>query len=103
MLNLVRLEVLVEHFEELGDYEMSELFLRKILEMKEDQEGFRAKTLIPILYNLALLAEAQDRRADAMRYARRAYTLARSHLGPLRDETRELSQFIQVLTEKSVA
>jgi|AGTN01.2.fsa_nt_gi hypothetical protein len=103
MLNLVRLEVLVEHFEELGDYEMSELLLGKMLEMEEQQEGGRAKTLIPILHNLALLAEAQERRADAMRYARRAYALARSHLGPLREETRELSLFIKEMTKKSVA
>lgn len=103
MLNLVRLEVLVEHFEELGDYEMSELLLGKILEMRERQEGGRAETLIPVLHNLALIAEAQDRRADAMRYARRAYSLARSHLGPRRDETRELSRFILSMTEKFVA
>jgi hypothetical protein len=103
MLNLVRLEVLVEHFEELGDYEMSELLLAKILEMRERQEGDRARTLIPVLHNLALLAEAQERRADAMRYARRAYSLARSHLGPLREETRELSRFISDMAKKSVA
>lgn len=103
MLNLVRLEVLAEHFEELGDYEMSELLLGKILDMRERQEGDAARTLIPVLHNLALLAEVQDRRADAMRYARRAYSLARSHLGPLREETRELNQFIQSMAKKIVA
>lgn len=103
MLNLVRLEVLVEHFEELGDYEMSELLLGRILDLREQQEGGKAKTLIPVLHNLALLAEAQDRRADAMRYARRAYSLARSHLGPLCEETRELNQLIETMAKKIVA
>ena len=78
-MNLVRLQVLTEHFEELGDYPMAESFNRQIIDIKETEYGPDASQLIPDLHNLAMLLEAQDNRPDALRTAKRAYKIAKEN------------------------
>ena len=99
-MNLIRLQVLAEHFEEIGDYEMAESFVRQIVDIKEMQYGLFASELITDLHNLALLLETQENRTEALRTAKRAYKIGKINNSVDLDEIRD---FIDELCVPSIA
>lgn len=103
MSNLIRLEVLADHFEEIGDYEMAETILKQIVKVSEKHFGQDNEKLTSKWFNLALLAEAQNRRAHAIEYAWKAYNLSRIHEGEHSSTTQEIRQFIRSWTRKKAA
>lgn len=102
-MNLDRLNILVDHFTELGDYEMAETLVKQILQLKEREFGKCAPELIIELYNLALLQEAQDCHNNALKNAKKAYAIARNYRTSEEVDIFEIREIIKRLTSSQVA
>ncbi|MBX9670375.1 MAG: tetratricopeptide repeat protein [Candidatus Obscuribacterales bacterium] len=82
MFDLDRVEVLAKSYEEIGDYETAEILLTNLLEIKSRSKSDSPVEVVAILCRLAVNLEAQERRSDALKYARRAFKLASGRLDP---------------------
>ena len=78
--NLVRMNVLAEHFEDLGDYQMAERIMTGMVELLTQHFGTEDDRLIEPWLNLGLLAEAQGRTSDSLNYLEQARRLSIKHL-----------------------
>lgn len=78
--NFVRMNVLAEHFEDLGDYQMAERIITGIVELLIQHFGTEDSRLIEPWLNLGLLAEAQGRTSDSLNFLEQARRLSVKHL-----------------------
>ena len=102
-MNLVRHEIFVEHFEEIGDYEMAEYLLQQLIQFRNRNFPAQAKELIYDYYNLALVQEAQDKSNEAFASARKAFFIALEHQPSKKVSIFEISQLIEQLYRTEVA
>ena len=78
--NLIRMNVLAEHFEDLGDYQMAERITTGIIELLTRHFGEDDRRLIEPWLNLGLLAEVQNRTVDSQNFLEQAQRLSGLHL-----------------------
>ncbi len=102
-MNLDRLKILAEHFEELGDYAMAESITIQILALKQREYGPHAPELLPEIYNLALLQEVQDDCDKALSNAQLAYAIARANRTETSVDLFEIKGMLSRLTGPMVA
>ncbi len=103
MFDLDRVEVLAESYEKIGDYETAEILLTNLLEIKSRKKRECPVEVVAILCRLAVNLEAQDRRSDALKYARRAFKLASGCLDPRNSYLVDSLELVRNLSANFVA
>jgi tetratricopeptide (TPR) repeat protein len=77
-----RLELLADFYESQGKYHEAEQICHRLIELKESALGFESLEIAIDLYNLGLLAYAQDKCEQAEQYLTRCLNIEESNLGP---------------------
>lgn len=103
MSNKVRLEVLAEHFEEIGDYQMAESILRKLIILCMNDTEPKHQELIKHWFNLALLLEAQNKDYEAEYYLTEAFRYATIKLSPVDKTLLEIQEFVNERSALQIA
>lgn len=103
MFDLERVEVLASSYEDIGDYETAEILLTNLLEIKTRSKSDNAVEVVAILCRLAANLEAQDKRSDALKYARRAFKLASGCLDPQSSQLADSRELVRNLSGNFVA
>ncbi len=98
-----RVGVLAKSYEDIGDYETAEILLTNLLEIKSRNKSDNVLEIVGILCRLAANLEAQSKRTDALKYARRAFKLASGCLDPQNSYLSDSLELVRHLSGDFVA